>query len=221
MITIERINKIKRFIFIIFITLLILSCSDGINGDLENVNTDNEESFIDLSQAKEIGAGILFNEESDSPTPKKSNSVKATKKTPKSSKRTIKAINEIKNDEGITSFYIINYNEAGFIILSSDKRTQPILAFSEEGTFNVDENSYPDGLKYWLTDTKKQIADIQISNIEQSRENKLAWQEVQNSLTTLSKYKPLHEPPEDCYNHSEIEKVEPLLNSTWEQRGGI
>ena len=67
------------------------------------------------------------------------------------------------------SFYVVNFNSEGFVIVASDDRVQPILAFSDEGAF-VSENM-PDHIRFFLdgytdeiqyTIDNQQNADIEI-----------------------------------------------------------
>lgn len=208
----KRNNQTKRSAFFILILLAIFSCSK--EGELENSNINEQKNFIELSKANEIASGIFFKT--------KTNSIASKGTILESSKRTIETINNVKNEEGKISFYIINYDEGGFIILSADKRTQPILGYSENGKFVFDENSYPPGLKFWIKDTKNQITDIQNSNIEQSEKDKLAWELVQYAIANPSSSIFAREPPpEECYNHTEEYIVGPLLNTLWYQGGGF
>jgi hypothetical protein len=212
----QKIEQTKRLVFYVFILLLIFSCSKDNDIENSNIYTEQfEEYFVDLSQAKEIAEGIFFKNKTNSTTASKSSSTESTT-------RTVETINEIKSAQGRTSFYVINYNEGGYILLSADNRIQPILAFSENNEFNIDENLYPPGLKFWMNDTKKQITDIQHSNIEQSEKIKFAWDEVETALETSSQSMFAKEGPiEECYEHTEIITVGPLLNSTWYQTGGF
>lgn len=204
------VKQTKRSVFYIFILLLIFSCSEG--NEIENSDIIVDENFVEISLAKEIAEDVYFENKTNSTNASKGSSDKSTKKT-------IENVNEVSNGIGKISFYVINYSEGGFILLSADKRIQPILGFSENGKFDIYENSYPPGLKFWIKDTKKQITDIQNSNIEQSEKNKLAWKEVQNALATTSQNIIAIEPPNECYEHTETITVGPLLNSTWHQFG--
>ena len=42
-------------------------------------------------------------------------------------------------------FHVLNYAKGGFIIVSADLRTVPVLAFANEGSFETKE--IPDGVK--------------------------------------------------------------------------
>ena len=187
--------------------LVIFSCSK--DNELENSNINTQENFVKLSQAKEIAGEIFFET--------KSNSTASRGITDEFTTRAVETIDEVKNEKGKTSFYIINYTEGGFILLSADNRTQPILGFSEVGKFEV--NAYPLGLKSWIKNAKKQITDIQDSNIKQSKNEKAAWEQVQDMLSSQNIFsKP---PPDDCYEHTDVYTIGPLLSSTWYQWGGF
>ncbi|MDO5969949.1 C10 family peptidase [Flavivirga aquimarina] len=204
----------KRSAFFILILLVIFSCSkDNELNELENSNINLQENSVELSQVKEIAEEIYF--------ATKTNSSASKGNTVKSEKRTIEAINEVRNEKGKTSFYVINYNEGGYILLSADKRTQPILGYSESGKFEVDEDSYPLGLKLWMKDAKSQITDIQNSNIEQSEKEKQAWKQVQYEIASSSSSILAKEEPFECYEHTETITVGPLLSSTWYQTGAF
>ncbi|MCP4552643.1 MAG: hypothetical protein GY834_11500, partial [Bacteroidetes bacterium] len=200
----KRVKQTKLPAIFIFILLLMFSCSKV--NEVEDSSIIGQENFVELSLAKEIAGEIYFENKINPTIVNKSSSAKPTR-------RTLETINEVTNERGKTSFYVVNYSEGGFIILSADKRTQPILASSENGEFIIDENSYPPGLKLWMEDTKKQMTDIQDANIEQSEENKFAWKEVQNALVTSS---------QNLKASGLITtSVAPLLSTTWDQLGGF
>ena len=63
------------------------------------------------------------------------------------------------------SFYVVNFEPDGFVIVAGDDRVQPILAFSDEGTF-VTEN-IPSHIQFFLdsyTEEIQYIVDNQSSN---------------------------------------------------------
>jgi len=202
-------KKTKRSVFFILILLAIFSCSK--DNDLENSNFNAQENFVELSQVKKIAYEINFDT--------KTTSISSKGVPVKSTKRTIKAIDEVKNEKGKVSFYVINYNEGGFILLSADKRTEPILGFSKSGNFELDEDSYPLGLKFWMKDAKKQITDIQNSNIQQSEKDKRAWELVENAIAGSNIFAKEAPPTPECYDHDVTVYKGPLLSSTWGQLG--
>ena len=56
------------------------------------------------------------------------------------------------------SFYVVNFNGEGFVIVAGDDRVQPILAFSNEGAF-IDEN-IPDHIRFFLDGYTEEIQYI-------------------------------------------------------------
>jgi len=73
-----------------------------------------------------------------------------------------------------------------------------------------------------MEDSKKQISDIQASDAVQSLDEKNAWSHVQkfiiNEVSTSSSGRV---DPIDCYDHTEIYTVGPLLSTTWYQTGAF
>jgi hypothetical protein len=200
--------KKKRQVFLILFVFVLFSCSKDI--DVENKNNFINENFVALSQVNDIANSILY--------PIKENRTKSENKQIYS--KTVSNVAEIKNHNNKTSFYIVNYNEGGFVILSADKRTQPILGFSVSNKFVVEENSFPEGLDFWINDTKQRIADIQESNLEQTDNEEIAWRLVKEAIiqqVSTEKNVPL----EDCYEHTETYTKGPLLNTRWYQTGGF
>lgn len=62
----------------------------------------------------------------------------------------------LRGDNGSTpGFYVINFDSKGFVIVAGDDRTQPILAFSDEGAF-VTENM-PDHIRFFLDGYTEEI----------------------------------------------------------------
>lgn len=169
------------------------------------------ENFVNLSTIEDIAEGINF------PV-----SGTAQARSEETQIKKVNSIHEIKNDHEMTSFYIVNYDQGGYVILSADKRTPPILGFSLNNEFIVDENAYPPGLKYWMNDTKEQISYVQISNLIQSTEERLAWEQVQQLLiNNVRSSSSSREDPWVCYDHTETTTVGPLMSTTWQQLGGF
>jgi hypothetical protein len=204
MIKIKFINQLSSLILVV---VFLFSCTK--DNDLEKDKFQSSENFVELSVIKDIAGGISYPSEKSGLYNKN-----ATTQT-----KSIKTINEIKNKSEKTSFYIVNYNEGGFVILSADKRTQPILGYSTYNNFSVADDSYPPGLEFWMDDAKKQIEAIQVSNIEQTDKEIIAWELVKESIVnevSALKYVPI----EDCYDHTEVYTKGPLTSAIWEQKGG-
>lgn len=202
------IRKLTTLLFF-FLLLIIFSCSK--DNESENLKINKQKNFIESALAKEIASEILFKTENNSPI-SKSTSTSLRKKN-------IEGINEVKNDQGNTVFYIINYKEKGYILLSADNREQPILAFSEDSQFVLDEDAKAFGLKSWIDNAKKEITRIQHSTSEQTQERKLQWKQVKNMLANNNIFSKI--PADQCYEHTTTVTKGPFLQSTWSQRDGF
>ena len=55
-------------------------------------------------------------------------------------------------------YYIFNAEEGGFVIVSADDRTVPILGYSDHGTFDV--NRLPENARKWLEGYEQQIRSL-------------------------------------------------------------
>ena len=56
---------------------------------------------------------------------------------------------EAKSNSLDVDYYVFNKGKCdGYIIVSGDDKAAPVLGFSDEGTFDI--NNIPDGLQYWL-----------------------------------------------------------------------
>jgi hypothetical protein len=62
-------------------------------------------------------------------------------------------------------YYIFNQGtDEGFVIVSADDRTEPILGYADAGTF--DEQYIPDNMRQWLRDYTEQIQQLDVCGIE-------------------------------------------------------
>lgn len=204
----KLVGMFRKLIFPIVILFFVSSCLED---EPIETNAIQDKYYLELSQAKIIAENIYFEKPSKSSNINKGGLSELIN-------RNVREIIEFKNINGINSFYVINYIENGFVILSSDIRVQPILAYSENRNFDVNEdNEYPTGLQFWIEDTKNQISDIQKSNLKQTDEIKQVWKDVQ--ITNPSLF--LKDPPIGCYEHTETTTIGPLLSSKWFQDGGF
>ena len=166
-----------------------------------------------MDKIKEIGENISFTKE------KNKKNTSTTQK--KSNKKKIKEIKEVKNKKNDVSFYIINYNEGGFVLVSADKRIQPIIGFSEKDTFTASFDSIPEGLQFWIEDTKKQITEIQYSETKQTKKAEKAWGNIQMFFNeqNLSYKLNDNDDPLDCEDRTVTVTKGPLLSTKWSQQG--
>ena len=202
-------QTIRKKIALLFLFLLTFySCSK--ESESENLNNIQQEHFVQPALAKEIASGILFKTESNSQN---------SKNTSIGVKKNIESITEVKNDLGNTVFYIINYKEKGYILLSADNREQPVIAFSEDSNFILDTDQNNFGFKLWINNVKKQITNIQNSTAEQTEEKKLQWRQVKNMFANYNLFSKA--PIDQCYEHTTTVTRGPYLKSVWWQQGGF
>ena len=101
------------------------------------------------------------------------------------------------------SLYIFNIDTIGFVIVSADDRCLPILGYSMNGSFDLD--NAPSNMLAWMNDC---ATSIQAGIEANAPENKEAWKQWEELLRTTESTTP--SPKSDSY----------LLTSTWEQGSG-
>lgn len=102
-------------------------------------------------------------------------------------------------EEGDTLVAILNFQNGGFIIMSADDAIAPVLAYSVDNEFPL-QNAAPAAL-YWVDGYKEMIARAKKQQIVASEEVARQWSELESTLTRG--------------NRSVV--VEPLLSSVWNQ----
>jgi len=77
-------------------------------------------------------------------------------------------------------YYIINFEENGFVIISSDKRFYPILAYAFDGNFEMDK--IPENCNTWLKSWESQICyALENDNVQLANYSK-AWGSITSEL---------------------------------------
>lgn len=196
---------------LLLIFLLILSCHE--DGIFEETFSLENKNFISKEKAQLIASQIDFKDLSS--------------KSDKSKKKKISEITSVPNENGEIVYYIINYEENGFLILAADDRIDPVLAFSEESNFPINEEKYPSGLVDWMVQVKNIVTEIRNSKLSQTDTNKNAWSAKTIQIIIAKESRSEHmkakaEPPGEenppCVDETEI--VGPLLNTKWGQWSG-
>ena len=117
------------------------------------------------------------------------------------------------DDNDLPALHTINYEEGGFVIVSGDERTYPVLAYSEDGYLPQDYDSYPGGLKIWIEDIRADIDYLRNKSDETDSLTKYIWErfEKENPATRSQ--------PADTeyWNNLYDNSVGPLLSTTWHQ----
>jgi len=203
----NKLKNYKQLLALLLIGLLIHSCSEDVN---DTLTSESDQNFVSKKLVKDVSNNFLFKNEQN-------NSLKGSKAT--YTNKSVKELVPVKNEKSKTVFYVINYDGGGFIILSADNRTSPILAYSETNNFSLDEESYPSGLVKWLTQTKKGIESVREKKTIQTKSQQLAWKRL-NSQNKLH--------PDDLFGgedelncEDDYEEIGPLLSTKWHQRCGF
>ena len=127
----------------------------------------------------------------------------------------IKASFTIHGKTGKPTFYVINFEKGGYVILSADIRMGPVLSVSGVGFFEVN-NEYPDGLKVWMSNINENIEILRAGNYEVDEVRKQEWEALsnagQNEITTRKGSKnPLNELTITNYKH--------IMHLQWNHHG--
>ena len=64
-----------------------------------------------------------------------------------------KAVSDVvvERSDGYNSIYVVNFSEGGWVMVSADDSTVPVLAYSLDGTYRT-EDEKPDGFLYLIED---------------------------------------------------------------------
>lgn len=73
-------------------------------------------------------------------------------------------------------YYVFNNPDGGWVIISADDRVSPVIAYSLEGSFSVDD--MPSNVAYWMNDVANAISLVRESDIEASGLTKKAWESI-------------------------------------------
>ena len=76
-----------------------------------------------------------------------------------SSHNTRKSAPTVKSAGQVSGLYVFNVSNGGFVIVSNDDQTVPILGFGDSG--NIDVDDLPDNMRAWLQGYADQIAWLQ------------------------------------------------------------
>ena len=200
----------KIFLFLIGIIFLV-SCSKDKEPKPGLDYTSNNENQVSIETVLAIAKKISTKDNN-------SNLKKGIDKT-----KTVKDITEHKDSKENIAFYVINYDQGGFIIIAADNRISPILAYSEVGTFSSKPSLIIPPVAYWMKNIKDQVQITITKDLIQNAHTKLEWDAlttnnstVVNSGSTTSKAPT--PPPTECPDINLIKG--PLLTSTWGQGDG-
>ncbi len=111
----------------------------------------------------------------------------------------------VKTSNSLPVAYIFTESNGGFVIISGEERTIPVLAYSPEGTFDLDESNWPENFAYWMQTYCEQIELIRENNLPASSESVDMRSKIDNNID---------------FGFTPTKDVAPLLATTWNQGCG-
>ncbi len=107
------------------------------------------------------------------------------------------------HQQGDTLLYVFNVHDQGFIIVAAEDEVYPILGYSSQGAFGLEE--MPPALVEWLEAYKKQILYIRTKGLTGDGSIRAVWQH--------------YAAPSDVFTPGLLKSngVEPLITSHWDQ----
>ncbi len=112
----------------------------------------------------------------------------------------IKNIDTI-SEHNIDLFYIVNLDPVGFILISADNRAIPLLGYSFDNNFKID--NAPTNINWLINKFKTQISSIINSNIPATESIHQQWNNLLSEIIS-----------------QETRDVSPLLDAEFDQSGG-
>ncbi len=103
--------------------------------------------------------------------------------------------------EGDAVYYIFNYKDGGFVIVSAEQTTRPILGYSMENHFDIRQNN--PALKAWMSGYETAIFEARKAHVQADVEAAREWKNLQEGKPAFVR---------KGQNH-----VDPLLTCTWNQ----
>ncbi len=218
--------SLKNVLLTLFLSVLICNSCTKEEQIIVESHTNDDEFDISLELASSLAQEIaqrngLVN---------LSNNV-----TLKSGELDQKEINDVltySDEKGIPLLYVVSYDPEGFAIIPATKKEVPLLAYSENSSFNADNLN--NGVLIWLNSKKEKIKKLKEDTTSTIDDNvALQWEIMSSSssevvktaigkitdelaepmLTTRSL--PLEDDPE--IGEITYEKVEALLTTQWGQ----
>lgn len=103
------------------------------------------------------------------------------------------------SSDALTAYYVVNFADEGFVIVSADDRVRPILGYSDQGAF--DRQLLPDNLQFMLDEYTREIQAIVESPSTDNSVTGRAWKLLESG----------------AYSPSKFDRVGPFVTSSWSQ----
>jgi len=161
----------KISIVVIFILSISLGCQKDatvVSQDAAYRDLSIDSNLVSLDEAISISELQMF--------PKHSNSSRSS-----NVKKRLKSSFSVSPDKSAASFYIFNYENGGFSIVSGDRRILPVLAFSDTNSFPTDLSEYPSGLVAWMEGYNRKIKEVREQKTEPTPIVKASWESFERT----------------------------------------
>lgn len=199
----------KNSLFLLSLLLIFNSCEK----ELQEVLIDSEsqqEHFVSSKEAESIAKKAQF-----------------TNPEIKESISQVESITAVPDENDEIVYYIINYQDKGFIIISADKRINPVLAYSDISSFPTDIDKYPSGLVGWLANSKEIVKDVRKNGELPSDFSQWEQSSIQSTINKISGTavnfqgdSKKEDPIDPGHRDNSSTRVGPLLSTVWGQWGG-
>lgn len=185
--------KIIYYIAIFYVSFSIISCNDTFEEiDTYKENGHTISSYIsddtDVTKDEALAVADRF----------LNKTISRSSGNGKSQSADIESVKE----EGKPIFYVVNYPEGGFAIVSATKDYYPILAYSDENKFDISDLNI--GLSDWMEESKKAISNVHLESDSVKSRNRALWTHVEvhdiNSSKPLSRSSNPTSGPMACWN---------------------
>jgi len=193
---------LTKSLFLLFLSsILLISCDKQGDENLLQPNSSNVNQKIAL----EIAQSFFKNSNT-------------TSKGINNSK-TIQTVTLHKTAKNKNAFYVINYKEGGFLIVSADNRISPILAFSETGSFSSIPTEIIPPVQDWMKGEKEQVQNVIDHQLTQSKEVNQEWKVLtdNNALVKSTSTTSRIEPDPITYCPDTTVQKGSFLTTTWDQ----
>lgn len=207
----KKVIYLLTFVLLFSLLMCLPSCQKKPDDIKKIIQIENN---VSLDNAKFIAENMSFNKtrQKDLLT-----NGKLMQKSPVKMKKNISSVTSVPDENGVAVFYIVNYENGGFLILAADKRSEPILAFSENSVFPIGDNPYPSGLVEWLFTSKEGIKDLRQTMSPINKDFELEWENLLNGNGNIGTYG--LDPIDDGCTVQTIQKG-PYLETGWGQGCG-
>lgn len=202
--------KTTKFMLTLVVIFTMIACSND-NKFFPYAEEEKSSNIVNAQEAQNVAYFYLF----------KNGNVPNTRSR-QANGGLIESSFSINDEDSNPIMHIINYEGGGFTIVSGDNRIEPILAYSDNGSFeeNEVEEEYPEGLQVWIKEIRKTIKYIRDNHVTAPEELLNHW----NICAESGKSRAIPNVGFSCNETGEVlesQIVNPLLTTTWSQQSSF